>query len=393
MGFLTGHPILMVLAAAVLAPVLAQTPATRRIPVIVIEVLLGFAIGSQALGLVEPDPFLTTMKGLGIAAVLFMAGMEVDFAELRGRPIALASRAWAISIALGVGAILLFGLALGVNPPFMITVALTSTALGSLFPVLRDSGMLKQPFGRNVLAAATVAEVGSLVVASIVLSTQHPTWRQLVFLAGFLAVVALVALTGIRARHPRLLDLLSRTFRSTNQLPVRLTLLVLGVLFVLADELGFEGVLGAFAAGMVVRLATQDEAGETFRAKLDAVCFGWMSPFFYIGTGMGLDLAALRSDMVGAAAIPAFLALFLLVRGLPVLLYRNEVPRALLPAFATALSVAPVGMVTVFSNGAVAAGGLPPNLRQSLILAAIGSLLVYPTLTSILLARGRPASH
>jgi Kef-type K+ transport system membrane component KefB len=212
--------------------------------------------------------------------------------------------------------------------------------------------------------------------------------QELGFLLALLALVGLAVAVGIRARPPKLLALLSRLMHTSTQLPVRLALLVLAAFMVVSVEFGFEGILGAFAAGMVVGLATRGEEGKPFRVKIDAVCFGWFVPFFFIGTGLQFDLGALTHEAVTMLLMPAFLLMFLLVRGAVVLLYRNDIPRPERLPFALSASVASLGLVVVMTSIGLRAKHMNPIIAQALVGAALLSLLLYPTLAGTLRSRG-----
>jgi len=282
---LADHPIFVVLAVAVLAPLLAEMRIGVRVPVVVLEVLLGIVVGPHALGIVEPGVLLVVMKTAGAGAVLFMAGMEIDFSRIRGHPLSLALRGWVASLGL-VG---LLHVIPDVRAPMMVAIVLATTSLGTLLPILRDGGQLDAPFGRLLLAAGTVGEVGPIVAVSLMLSTRYGTWQTFGLLLVFLLLVAFAAAVGVGARPPKLLALLSRTLNASTQWPVRLVLLLLAGSMLLALELGFEAILGAFAAGMVVGFATHGKDGDLFRAKIDAVSFGWFAPFFFAAAGSDGD--------------------------------------------------------------------------------------------------------
>jgi Kef-type K+ transport system membrane component KefB len=149
-----------------------------------------------------------------------------------------------------------------------------------------------------------------------------------------------------------------------------------------------EGVLGAFAAGMVVGLVTRGEKGELFRVKIEAVCFGWLTPFFFVGTGIAFDVAALTRDVAVGLLIPTFLFLFLLTRGTALVLYRKDISRPQLLPFALYSSVASLGLIVVITRIGSHAYQMDPDIAQALIAAALLSLLVNPTLAGVLLSRG-----
>jgi hypothetical protein len=121
------------------------------------------------LGLVQAEGFLSTMQHIGTAAVLFMAGMEIDLEQIRGRPLSLALRGWIASVGLAFLAVAVLDVIPGVRAPWMVTIALTTTGLGALLPILRDGGQLETPFGRQLLAAGTIGEVGPIVATALCL--------------------------------------------------------------------------------------------------------------------------------------------------------------------------------------------------------------------------------
>lgn len=386
---LSHHPIFVIFVVAVAAPLLAQTRLGSRVPVVVIEVLLGVIIGPHVLQLIENDTFLATMRSVGMVAVMFMAGMEIDFNRIKGNPLSLAVRGWFSSVVLAGLVVAVLHVIPDVQAPMMVVIALTTTGLGTLLPILRDSGQLEAPFGRMLLAAGTLGEVGPIVAVSLALSSRYSSWQEFLFLLVFLGLVGLAAAIGVGARPPKVIALLSRTMHASTQLPVRLSLMILGGLVLIANEFGFEAVFGAFAAGMIVGLATRGPDGDAFRIKIDAVCFGWFAPFFYVGTGIAFDIGALTRDVPTMLLLPTFLVLFLLVRGLPVLLYRRDLAKPELLPFALSMSVTSLGLVVVITHVGLQTNHMSPDIARALVGAALLSLLVYPTLSRILLSRAQ----
>jgi Kef-type K+ transport system membrane component KefB len=339
--------------------------------------------------LIENDTFLATMRSVGMVAVMFMAGMEIDFNRIKGNPLSLAVRGWFSSVVLAGLVVAVLHVIPDVQAPMMVVIALTTTGLGTLLPILRDSGQLEAPFGRMLLAAGTLGEVGPIVAVSLALSSRYSSWQEFLFLLVFLGLVGLAAAIGVGARPPKVIALLSRTMHASTQLPVRLSLMILGGLVLIANEFGFEAVFGAFAAGMIVGLATRGPDGDAFRLKIDAVCFGWFAPFFYVGTGIAFDIGALTRDVPTMLLLPTFLVLFLLVRGLPVLLYRRDLAKPELLPFALSMSVTSLGLVVVITHVGLQTNHMSPDIARALVGAALLSLLVYPTLSRILLSRAQ----
>lgn len=391
---MTGHPVFWILVVAVAAPLLAEIPLGFRVPAVVLEVLLGMVIGPHGLDLVRFEGFVAIMFVFGMGATLFMAGMELDWARIRGRPLSLATRGWVLSLLLGFAIIGILHVVPFAQAPLMVALTLVTTSLGVLLPVFRDSGQLDTPFGRLFFAAGMLGEVGPIVAMSLLLSQRYSTWQEVGYLISFLGIVVVAVAVGMGMRPPRLLAMLNRTMHASTQLPVRLSLLLVGGLFVLAEEFGFESIFGAFAAGMVVGLVTRGESGEPLRAKIDAVFFGWFYPFFFVGTGVKFDLPALTENMTTLILVPTFLVLFLLVRGLPVVLYRNDLaPQERLP-FVLASAVASLSIVVVVTEIGVHMRTMSRDVATALVGAALLSVMLFPTIAGVLLDRGtRPTSR
>ena len=177
------------------------------------------------------------MFALGMAATLFMAGMELDFGAIKGRPLSLGCRAdglfrWCVGIAI-VGSASRDSAGRCAADRDL---ALSTTGLGILMPVFRDGGELETPFGRLIVAAGTVGEVGPIIAMSLLLSQRYSTWQEFGFLFAFLTIVAVAVAVGIRARPSRVIAFLGREMHASTQLPVRISLLMLAALFVLAEE-------------------------------------------------------------------------------------------------------------------------------------------------------------
>jgi len=384
------------MAAAVAAPLLAQIPIGIRLPVVVIEVVLGILLGPHVLALVHFHGVLETMFKFSMAVTLFMAGMELDFSRIRGKPLTIALGGWLISLLIGFTVVALLRVVPRVDTPMMVTLALCTTGLGVLLPIFRDGGQLDTAFGQMVMAAGTVGEVAPIIAMSLVLSQRFSTWQEMGFLLIFLVIVGVVAAVGMGLRPPRILAFLAREMHASTQLPVRISLLLLVGLILLAEWFGFEGLFGAFAAGMVVGLTTHGEDGEPLRAKIDAVAFGWFYPFFFVGTGIKFNMAALGADLTSILLVPVFLLLLLIIRGAPVLLYSNAITPAQRLPFALSSAVPSLSIIVVITEIGVQAKTVNHDVAAALVGAALLSVMLFPTLAGALLSRlssGAPSAE
>src|SRR5580700_3625760 len=213
------------MAIALVASLLSEIRfGTLRVPVVVWEMMFGILIGPYALGLVRPGGFMQWFgQGPGLAALFFMAGMELDLQKVKGRPLSLAIRGWILSLGLGLAAAAVLHSLPGIQAPMMVGLVLTTTALGTFMPILRDTGNLDSRFGSFVLAAGAAGEFAPIMVVSLVLTRKFGAWQEIVLMLAFVAVAVGAALIALGLRPPRVLKLLERTMHSSTQLPVCLS--------------------------------------------------------------------------------------------------------------------------------------------------------------------------
>jgi Kef-type K+ transport system membrane component KefB len=312
------HVLILVAAVAVAAPALVDLCGRWvAIPPIVFEIMLGILIGPDVLGWVHEEKFVTLLANFGLAMLFLLAGYEVDFVRVRGRPLNRAVIGWLLSLVLGVGLGLL--LAPTAAAGVLAGICLTSTALGTILPVLRDAGEVRTDFGTSVMAVGAAGEFGPLVAIALFLSGRSPAKSAAVLIFYALLIAGLVALLLLRD-HVRVHRLIHATLHSSGQMAVRIVVLVLALLIGLATSLGLDMLLGAFAAGVLVKLLLSSgdpDAAHTVETKLDAVGFGFLIPIFFVNTGITFNLDALLSKPATFALVPVVLVLFLVVRGIP----------------------------------------------------------------------------
>ena len=122
------------------------------------------------LGWVHVDDPVIVMSTIGLAVLLFLAGLEIEFGKLRGKVLRLTLLGFVMSfgIALAIG-VLLKGAGV-VKQPVFLAVLLSATSLGVLVPVLKDSGQISSTFGQLVIAASSIADFGAVILLSLLFS-------------------------------------------------------------------------------------------------------------------------------------------------------------------------------------------------------------------------------
>ena len=318
--------LLIVMAVAFAAPLLLGLFPRLLLPSVVLEIVAGIVVGPSVLGWVEVDDAVEVVALLGLAFVLFLAGLEIEFGKLRGRVLKLTLLGFAISLAVALVVSLGLQAADLVDTPLLVAIILCSTSLGVLVPVLKDSGRLSTTFGQLIIAAASIADFGAIILLSIFFSGEGGTGATLLLLGGLFGLAAAVfaAVRGAE-RSRRLREDLLRLQDTTAQIRVRAALVLLVGFAALAESLGLEVILGAFIAGAIISLVDRDErmTHPDFRRKLEAVGFGFFIPAFFVTSGVRFDLDALTASASNLLMVPVFLAALLLARGVPAIVYRG----------------------------------------------------------------------
>jgi Kef-type K+ transport system membrane component KefB len=382
--------LVVVAAVAFSAPLLLGLAPALRLPAVVLELLAGIAIGPSGLGWVELDQPIEVLSLVGLAFLLFLSGLEIDFERLRGRKIALTGIGFAASFVLGlIAAFLLAGFG-QVDTPLLVAIILVATSLGVVVPVLKDSDKASSDLGQLVIAAASIADFGAVILLSLFFSREAAsTTAKLVLLGGFLLVVGAFALALVGAgRSRRLSGVLVRLQDTTAQIRVRGAFLLLVVFTALAESLGLEVILGAFLAGAVLSLVDRDRmmTHPAFRQKLEAVGFGVFIPVFFVASGIRFDLGALFGSASTVARVPLLLLALLLVRGLPTLLYRPSLGNRQ-TAVAALLQATSLPFIVAASMIGIELGLLDDATGAALIAAGLLSVLLFPLLALTLLRR------
>jgi Kef-type K+ transport system membrane component KefB len=383
--------LLIVMVVAFTAPLLLGLFPRLLLPSVVLEIVAGIVVGPSVLGWVEVDEAVEVIALLGLAFVLFLAGLEIEFEKLRGRVLRLTLVGFAISFAVALVVSLGLSAVDLVDTPLLVAIILCSTSLGVLVPVLKDSGQLATTFGQLIIAAASIADFGAIILLSIFFSGEGGTGSTLLLLGALFALAAtvFVAVKGAE-RSRRLREDLLRLQDTTAQIRVRASLVLLVGFAALAESLGLEVILGAFIAGAIVSLVDRDRAmtHPEFRRKLEAVGFGFFIPAFFVTSGVRFDLDALTASASNLLMVPVFLAALLLARGVPAIVYRGT-----LDARHTAIAGLMQATSLPFIVAATAIGReldlIDAAASAAMIGAGLLSVLLFP-LGGLLLLRREP---
>jgi len=379
----------VVAAVAVVAP-LALGLTGLRLPSIVLEILLGILVGPQLLGWASRDEPVQVLSIVGLAFLLLLAGLEVDYERFRGRLL----RLTALGYVLSFGIALVVGLALKagdlVRSPLLVAIVLSATGLGIILPILKDAGETSTPFGQVVIAGASIAEVVPIILLSLFFSGKGGIGAGAVLLAAFGVFVLAAGAAIFAAEHSMRLSVTFMKLQDTTaEIRVRSAFLLLIVFVVLASKFGLEAILGAFLAGATLKLLDRDDAMSHtfFRRKLEAVGFGVFVPFFFVATGLRLDVDTLFASGSALARVPLFLGALLLIRGLPALLYRPLAERREQVLAGGLLQATSLSFLIVAGQLGVDLDLVSSVNYTALVAAGLLSVIVFPLVALSLLRR------
>jgi len=382
--------LLVISAIALLAPLLVGFAPRLRIPSVVLEIIAGVIVGPSVLGWVHVDLPVQILAVVGLAFLLFLAGLEIDLNRLKGRPLQLALLGYGITLVLGLGLGSLFTAVGWVSAPLLLAITLSATSLGLVVPVLKDAGQSGSTVGQTTIAAASVADFAAIVLLSLFFSASGgSTGTKVTLLALFAALVALTAVVVLRAgMSSRLGGVLQRLQDTTAEIRVRAAVLLLVAFVALASRFGLESILGAFLAGAVVGLVDSDASSHpSFRLKLEAIGYGFLVPVFFVASGIRLDLHGLFAQPSTLVRVPLFLLALLLVRGVPAVLYLPRFGRRSTVA-AGLLQATSLPFIVTATQIGQATGRMDAVTAAALVSAGLLSVLIFPAASLSLLRRG-----
>ena len=377
---------------AAVAPIIAGLVPRRLVAEVVILLGLGMLIGPFGLDLAPTDGATNMFHDFGLAMLFLLAGYEIELKELTGVAGRQALLTWVVCLLLAFGLIALLGVTDIFDGEIAVAIALTSTSLGTLLPILKDGGLLGGAIGDHVLRHGAYGEIGPIVAMAVLLGVRGPL-ESLLVLAAFAGVAVLLALPSLHLKREtsRVLALIRAGAETTGQIPVRLTMLLLATLVAVASEFKLDIVLAAFAAGFILRLSLPD-GDEHLEARVEGIAFGLLVPIFFVTSGMAIDPDAIADEPLAFVAV---LVLILLVRGGPVLLATRllgDRPRLGMRDSLTVASYASTGLPIIVAVTAVSvhAGQMSNESASILVAAGAATVLICPLLASTLLGQLQP---
>ena len=357
-----------------------------RIKVAEVVLLLGAGIffGPEILGWIVVDGSIELLSEIGLGLLFFLAGMELEERAIRGESGRLAAIGWGVSLVVAAAAAIIMTETGKIHDTVGVAIALTSTALGTLLPVLRDRGELNTRFGTLFMGAGAWGEFGPIIAISVLLSTKS-SFVALISLVLFALVAFALATLPARFAGDRVRAILERGHHTSSQTALRFTMLLMILLLSLAGIFGLDVVLGAFIAGVIVRRFSPPSTDSALQGKIEAIGFGFLIPLFFVVSGATLDIISIVEN---PGPMLRFFVYMLLARGVTqYVLYRRAIPDRRERARFSLLVATALPIVVAVTSIEVKAGIMEPTNAAALVGAGALTVLVFP-LVGNALARG-----
>lgn len=367
---------------ALISPVLSRLTG-KKIPDVVFLLIFGMLIGPNVLHLAGTEGGIPLLKELGLGMLFLIAGFEINVSSLRSRQGSTALVTWGVCFGLGMlGAALITGFSHEVNTYVAVGVALSSTALGTLLPMLKSHGAAGTAVGNAVLVHGAVGELLPVFAISLLLSSRSPGMAFVVLLA-FMVVALVTALIPHRlfAHLPGLRQIIAAEANTTGQTILRLAMFLLATLIMCTALFDLDAVLGAFAAGIILRSLTPPAALHLITRRLETVGFAFTIPLFFVVSGMGISVSAVASNPLGLVAVVLGI---LLCRGVPVFLAdmlvdtRSGLASKSQKAQMALYSAAGLPIIVAVTEVATSSGLLEESTSSLLVAGGALTVLLFP---------------
>lgn len=376
----------VVALVAAICPVLAKLIPGKVVPETVFLLLAGALLGPYMADVIHLTESVDLMADLGLAFLFLLAGYEIDPKNLGSSQGKRGLATWLVSFALAF-------IAVRLSPNFSVShidgiavaIALTTTALGALIPILKERELFGTSFGNSVLAYGTWGELCPVLAMTLLLSTRSQ-WQTLLILSAFIALSVLAAAVPARAKKAGhwLYVFATENANTTSQTLMRATVLLLVALVTFSALFKLDIVLGAFAAGFILRYIIP-EGAHTLELKLEGIGYGFLIPLFFVVSGAKIDLAAVVAQPV---LLVGFITMLMIIRTLPIFfaLATGKDTRALSPHNNMAVALyctTALPIIVAVTSVAVKAGAMPQETAGTLVAAGAVTMFLMPFLASV----------
>lgn len=373
----------LIALVAAASPIVAKLIPNKLVPETVFLLIAGAVLGPHMIGAVELTDSVGLLSDLGLGFLFLLAGYEINPKSLTGSQGKRGFVTWLVSIALAFAIVIAAGL-MKTNEleAVAVAIALTTTALGTLMPIMKERELTGTRVGESILAYGTWGELCPVLAMALLLSARAE-WQTMLILVVFVVIAVLTAVVPAKAKKAghRVFRFLSENADGTSQTMMRVVVLLLVGLVAVAAVFDLDIVLGAFAAGFVLRYIIP-EGDHGLEHKLDGVAYGFLIPIFFVVSGAKIDLMAVFAQPV---MLVGFIVLLLLVRTVPIFVSLSTHAETRDISTHNRLTIAlycttALPIIVAVTSVAVSAGAMPQETASVLVAAGAITVFLMPLL-------------
>ena len=383
---------LLLMAVAFGAFVMPFVSRRFMLPSAVGEIAYGLLLGLVFQRNPEEAELIRFLGELGFIVLMYLAGLEINFEKMKETP---RLDLWLYVVMFSLVSVLSFWISHMLSQPLVYGLVYMTTAVGLLFPVLKETGILNEHAGQRLLIMGSIGEVFSLIgFTFIILYVRFGTSLESLYHLGQIALFVVLAygfhrlLEYLTWWYPGLIGPFLRTGDATET-GVRANIANMFIFVALAALMDLELIVGAFLGGMLFGLIFKER--EAIMEKIGAFGYGFLVPVFFIEVGLRFNPRQFMDlEVLLIAGMVSIIMLAVRFLASPVLLLTSMrfeevymVPVAM--SFPLTLLVA----IATFS---LEGGLLPAKQAAALLLAAVLTALVYPLLFRMQLQGSSPES-
>lgn len=373
----------LVVIITFIIPVLLKYFNLSAVPIVVTEIAVGLVIGKSGFNLITEDSWLKILSQLGFIFLMFLSGLEIDFDVLflrpsgkkrKYNPVFVSFLIFILILCAAAGLSLLLVKIGLVKHWYLMFLIISTVSLGVVLPVLKEKKLIETELGQVVLLVTALADVTSMLLLTVLVMIQSPSYQGLFLFLLFFAIFFIVyRFLKIFMKQTELLKSMSK---GTVQIGTRAIFALILFFVVLSEVMGVESILGAFLAGIIVSLMAPP---KNFVNQLESFGYGFLIPIFFVTVGAEIDLRLLLNSENILFLVPLLFILMYLAKIIPALVLKfwhtwNEV-------FAVGVLISSkLSLVIAASTVALAQNLITRSVNDALILVAVFTSLVSPVI-------------
>lgn len=380
--------LLAVTIAAFVCPILSALIPNKLIPETVFLLVAGMVLGPHVFAVVVIDPALSLLSDLGLAFLFLLAGYEIDPKKLSSAEGKHGFATWAISFAIAIViALLIPGFSDDATRRLAIAIALTTTAFGTIVPILHERNLADTRIGNAVTAYGTWGELGPVIAIALLLSSRA-MWLTFVILLAFsvLAILSAFIPKRLKEKGAPINAFITKNSETNSQMTVRGVVLLLIALVTLSAVFKLDIVLGSFAAGFALR-SIIPKGDSSLEKKLQGIAYGFFIPLFFAVSGAQIDATVVLANPL---ILIVFIIMLILIRTVPIYIAlsvfaesKDMEPRT--KATISLYCTTALPLIVAVTSIATSSGVMSDDVASVLIAAGGITVLVMPMLASIML--------